>query len=142
MDIQKTIDWLNSDEGRAKAEEFAKELAEKRKIKKKRFDRFEAWLEKNDFDSLIYRLIHEHDDDYFDKCYHQGFEPFPNNKLQFVFDYVFERGSKPKKIPKKLECDFANAVVEFKGYYFQIIWGQGAIERIWNKEDKKLILQV
>lgn len=120
-------------------EKYFGNLAKKEAIKKGRFEKFDMWLEDNDFDQLLYRLILEHDDDYIDKCYHNGVMPFMNNKLSFVFDYVCDRGKALKKIPKELKCDFAQAVYEFKGYYFEIVWGQGSITAIYNKDDMKRI---
>ena len=137
--LEKLKAHLESPEGKASMEKYFGNLAKKEAIKKGRFEKFDMWLEDNDFDQLLYRLILEHDDDYIDKCYHNGVMPFMNNKLSFVFDYVCDRGKALKKIPKELKCDFAQAVYEFKGYYFEIVWGQGSITAIYNKDDMKRI---
>lgn len=62
------------------------------------------------------------------------------NKLAFVIDYVGHKVA-PVKV-SALDCDFSNAIHFFRGYYFQHIWGQGVITRIYNKDDNKLLLQV
>lgn len=141
MDIKemerKFEDYLNSDECKAYLENEKK----KEEIRNNRFIRFEEWLKHNDFDKLIYRLIHEHDKEYREKCWHKGYEPYPNNKLYFIFNYV-ENNLEPIEGIIELETIFSNSVWSFKGYYFQVICGQGCIYRIINKEDKRIILQV
>ena len=88
----------------------------------------------------MYRLILEHDDDYIDKCYHNGYMPSPNNKLNFVIGYVFDNLAEIGV--NELDCDFPNDIRQFKGYYFQHIHGQGTITRIYNKDDNRLLLQL
>ena len=130
---------LESPEGKAQAKEFVRKLAEKEKIKQGRFKKFDEWLETNDFDKFLYRLTLEHDDEYRQKCYEKGYEPHMNNKMSFVFDYACERGKELEKIPKELRCPFPQAVYEFRGYYFEIIWGQGSITAIYNKDDMRRV---
>lgn len=106
----------------------------------KRFDRFTTWLETNDFDKLMFRVIFEHNDKYNDMCYSKGCEPYPNNKLDFILQYV-EKYGKVVKV-KKLKCDFDNIIYEFKGYYFRFVYGQGVIITIYNKDDLKPLLSL
>jgi len=120
--------------------EFINELRERDGVQENRFLKFEKYLENNDFDKLMYRIILEHGEDWRDKCYHNGCEPFPNNKLSFILNYIEDR-CKTIKV-KKLKIDYPNEIREFKGYYFQIIYGQGVITRIYNKNDLRLMLQV
>ena len=136
MDIEKLKKWLESEDAK---EYFAAE-AERQEIRKKRHERFEEWLEDNDFDKLMNRLILEHDDDYVDKCYNKGYMPSPNRKLSFVIGYVFDNLAGIKV--SELDCDFPNDIRQFKGYYFQHIHGQGTIARIYSKDDNRLLLQV
>ena len=110
--------------------DFVDEYMKKRKIKYSRFKKFTEWLENNDFDKLMYRLILEHNDDYIEKCHHNGFEAHPNRKLQFVIDYVIEHGNEVKI--KELDVNFPNYIFEFKGYYFQVVMGQGALIQKYN----------
>ena len=136
MDIEKLKKFIESDEG----EQYFLELAKKQELREARHRRFEEWLKTNDFDKLMYRLILEHDDDYIDKCYHNGCMPYPNNKLSFVIGYVFDNLAQINV--SELDCDFANDIRQFKGYYFQHIHGQGTITRIYNKDDNRLLLQL
>ena len=133
--LEKLKEHLESPEGKAHMKAYFENLANIEMIKEGRFNRFDKWLEDNDFNKLLYRLILEHDDEYIEKCYHKGFEPHMNNKLSFVFDYGIKRGKEVNI--KELECPFPNVISEFKGYYFQIIWGQGSITAIYNKDDLK-----
>ena len=136
MDIEKMREWAESEAGDA----YFRGLVEKQRLKEARHGRFEAWLEDNDFDKLMYRLILEHGDEYIDKCYHNGFMPFPNRKLAFVIGYVVDNLASINVT--ELDCDFPNEIWQFKGYYFQHIHGQGTIVRIYNKDDLRQLLQL
>ena len=141
MDIEKMKAYLESPEGKASMEEYFGNLAKKQRIKEGRFLKFDKWLEDNDFDKLLYRLILEHDDEYIDNCYHKGYQPYPTRKMQFVFDYVTEYAGTTVEI-EEFECSFPHQEWEFKGYYFGIMWGQGAVISIWNKDDKRKIFGI
>lgn len=137
-EIKQDIDkWFKSEAG----QKYFYDLTEKHKILEQRFLRFEKWLIDHDFDKLMYRLINEHNDDYIEKCYHNGYQPYPNNKLSFVISYVTRNNAHPINV-KKLKSDFPNDIWEFKGYYFQLIYGQGTLIRIYNKDDMRLLLQL
>jgi len=140
MDVEKhkreMNEWAESEQGKAHFENYWK----KNDIKQKRFERFTEWLKHNDFDKLMYRIILEHNEEYREKCWHNGFEAYPNNKLSFLLDYVMDN-YEAIKVPQ-IDTDFANSVWFFNGYYFQLIHGQGTITRIYNKEDMRCILQV
>jgi hypothetical protein len=110
-------------------------------IRVSRYKRFEEWLKHNDFEALMYRLIHEHGDDYQEKCMHKGYEPYPNRKLAFLIDYLVHN-YEPIEVPEIEPEHFPSTIYFFKGYYFQTICGQGCFHRIYNKEDMRLVLQV
>jgi hypothetical protein len=128
--------FFDSEVGKAFLEKESKKI----KIKKGRYLRFEEWLKHNDFDKVMYRLILEHDDEYCEKCNHNGFETYPNNKLGFVIDYVVDN-IEPINVPE-LDNDFPNCIWLFNGYYFQITYGQGSVIDIYNEDDKKHLLHV
>jgi len=135
--LEKLKAHLESPEGKASMEKYFGNLAKQEMIKEGRFEKFTEWLKDNDFDQLLYRLVLEHDDEYREKCYHKGYEPYMNNKLSFVFDYAVENGEEVKV--KELDCPFSNVISEYRGYYFQIIWGQRSVTQIHNKDDLKRI---
>jgi hypothetical protein len=134
--IKELKEWAESEEGK----EYFGSKNKEEDIKLNRFKRFGKWLKHNDFDKLMYRVILEHDDNYITNCYHNGFMPYPNNKMQFIIDYVFRNGESVK-VPK-LDCSFPNEVCDFNGYYFQMIFGQGTVVHIYNKEDLRLVLAI
>lgn len=129
-------EWIGSSQG----QEYFNRQNEKRIQQLKRFNRFEEWLKHNDFDNLLYRIILKHDDNYCEKCWHNGYEPMPNNVLEFVIEYVTNRCE--KIVITELNCEFPNDIWLFNGYYIQMIYGQGVITRIYNKKDLRLMLQV
>lgn len=109
-------------------------------IRDKRYVFFSEWVEKIDFDNVMYRLLLEHGVEYIENCLHKGLQPYPNNKLKFVIDYVITT-TEPINV-KKINTIFPNSIWEFKGFYFQKINDQGSIIRIYNKEDMRLVLQL
>lgn len=128
--------FINSPEGDA----YFEQMKVIREIQKGRYVRFEEWLKHNDFDKLLYRLILEHGDDYREKCYHKGYEPHQNNKLAFIFDYIVHH-YEPIEVPQ-LDSGFSNQVWFFRGYYFQLTYGQGTITQIYNRDDMRQILAI
>ena len=121
-------------------DDYFQEIERKHEILEGRFKKFEKYLKTIDFDTLIYRLVMEHGEEYREKCWADGFEIYPNNKLQFLFDYVMDRV--PDVDVPEIESSFMQEIREFKGYYFEAIHGQGVIYRIYNKKDLQIVLQV
>lgn len=119
---------------------YLNEMRERDGIQESRFLKFEKYLESNDFDKLIYRIILEHDENWRDSCYEKGHEPHPNNKLTFILNYIEDRGNIVKV--DEIDSEYPNEIFEFKGYYFQDIYGQGVITKIYNKKDLKLLLVI
>jgi hypothetical protein len=129
--------FIDSDAGKA----YFENMKKINDIKVGRYKRFEEWLKNNDFDELMLRLIHEHGEDYCEKCYHNGYEPYPNRKLAFLIDYLVHN-YEPIEVLEIEPEHFPSTIYFFKGYYFQTICGQGCFHRIYNKEDMQMILQV
>lgn len=125
--------FIESDEGKA----YFKKIEMENELQLKHFIRFEEWLKHNDFDKLIQRLISEHDKDYREKCYSEGHEPYPNQELDFLFDYIQDR-LEPIRV-SQLESIFHNQIWFFKGYYFQMTWGQGVVYEIYDGDFKDLL---
>ncbi len=134
--ISKFEEWLNSEEVNMVFEK-QNELNEIRKIRQNHFN---EWLKYNDFDKLIYRLILEHNDEYREKCYHNGKAPYPNNKLDFLIEYVFANTESVEVT--QLDSDSLNQINLFNGYYFQIVYGRDMVINIYNKEDLRHMLKI
>ena len=142
LDYKKMEDSFNSFVESEKGKKFLTDWFaredQKKELAEKRFRRFEKYLETHDFDSLMYRLILEHGEDYCRKCYDNGYEPYPNCKLSFIIHYIFE--NTPAVEIKELQTIFTTEVHEFRGYYFEHMWGQGMGTHVYNKEDLKRLL--
>ena len=121
-------------------DKYLDDMKTKQNLLDGRFDRFTTWLETNNFDKLMFRIIFEHNDKYYDMCYSKGCEPYPNNKLDFILQYVDIYGK--VVIVKKLKCNFSSTIYEFNGYYFEFVYGQGVIITIYNKDDLKPLLSL
>jgi hypothetical protein len=126
--------FIGSPEGIA----FLEKEQKKHELQLKRFVRFEEWLKHNDFDKLIQRLILEHDKKYREKCYNNGCEPYPNQKLSFLIDYI-DHTLEPIRVPQ-LENMFGTTIWFFKGYYFRLMYGQGTAFDLYNGNDFKHLL--
>lgn len=120
-----------------KIDAYFDEQEKRTKIKRAHYDRFEKWLENNDFHELMLRLVNEHGEEWKKRCFSKGCEVYPNNKLQFIIDYVIHNYN--SIIVKKLDCDFPNYVWFFKGYYFQIVYGQGSYISVYNNNLQNII---
>jgi hypothetical protein len=140
IDVEKfkseMTEWAESEQGKAHFAKYWYKIS----LTQSRFDRFTEWLKHNDFEKLMYRLLLEHDEEYREKCWHSGCEVYPNNKLSFLIDYAIVNGEQVK-VPE-LDNKFPNNIWLFKGYYFQMTYGQGTVTDIYNQEDKRHLLRV
>jgi len=128
--------WAESDDGKTHFTKFWNKV----EVRNQRFLKFTEWLKHNDFDKFMYKLIMKHNEEYREKCWHSGVEAHPNNVLSFLIRYVADT-CEPVKVPQ-LDNGFANSIWLFKGYYFQMTYGQGTVTDIYNQEDMRKILQV
>jgi hypothetical protein len=140
-DYEKMLEAIKEFPNTPEGKKYFENMRKINDIKVSRYKRFEKWLENNDFDELMLRLIHEHNDDYVEKCYHNGYEPYPNRKLAFIIDYLVHNYEAIEVAEIEPE-HFPSTIFFFKGYYFQTICGQGCFHRIYNKEDMRMVLQV
>jgi hypothetical protein len=121
-----------------KMKPYFEELALKQDIEYKRAQKLRHYLDERDFDNFIGRIIREHDDDYCDKCYQKGYEPYPNNKYNLLLKLVEIEGEEVKEIDFKDDCVFPNVIMKYKNYYFQWIWGQGVINVIYDENHERI----
>lgn len=118
------------------SKEYFNQMKIRHEIQEGRFIKFEKYLNSCSFDELLKRCVDEHDDAYRDKCYEQGCETYPTNKMQFIYDYVSDNIEHIEVVGItdgmfRTECRF------FKGYYFTVTHGQGCFYRIYdlNKQE-------
>lgn len=113
------------------ADKYFEELKKRGEIVAQRYLKVERYLSQVSFDDLMNRLLEEHNDAYRGKCYSLGYEPYPNNKLQFLLDFISE---KAESLPRGSVDDnmFEAELYFFKNYYFQLSQGQGAFWRVFD----------
>lgn len=142
------LEWLKTPEGQVHLEEFHRKREEKELRKTAIQTKWNLlfqrnYIRKGNFEELVSRLISEHDDGYCEKCYKEGFQPYPNEELSALFTFVENKGIevKRKKLCKDLReifDTFSTQVYEFEEYLFVKFWGQGVAHQIW-KGDKCLL---
>lgn len=131
-------DFMDSPEGKVHLEKFFNDLANKKKIAEGRYRKFEKYLETHNFDELMQRLIAENGEERHDYCYKKGFEPYPNNKLNFLIHYVTDNLA-PVDVPQIQSEHFSNQTWFFKGYYINMMWGQGVFTQLFDNKLKQII---
>lgn len=63
-------------------------------IKEERFDKFEKFIESCDFEKFFYRILLEHNDEWFESNLINIGNKTINNKLLFIYSYLENRGKK------------------------------------------------
>ena len=136
--LKKLKDFLDSPEGKASAKEFVEKMANKQKIAEGRYRRFEKYLETHDINVLMQRLIKENGEERHDYCYKKGYEPYPNHKLGFFIDYVVHNYASIE-VPQLNNKHFPNETWFFKGYYINMMWGQGVFTQLFDDKFNQII---
>jgi hypothetical protein len=136
--FEKWEKWIDSPEGIAATEEWLNKREAQERVQNARFEKLVAYLENHSFDELLQRLIGEHGEEHRDFWYNKGIEPHPNNKLQFLLDYIGKHG-KPLPLGSVDDNPFESELYEFKGYYFQLSQGQGCFWRIFNNKKEDIL---
>lgn len=122
------------------SDEYKKKL-ELENFHKKRIDRFKEKIDSKEivFSDIFLKVIQKHDNYYKDYCYRHGYQPKPNNVLQFLLDFMEVYGTSPAHIEGITCDDFPDELDYYDGFYHQVIFGQGSFSRIFDK-NKNLIL--
>lgn len=131
---------INEEELDKAMEDYISKMNEKNVILEKRFDKFRILLDTNkiNFKDLFERIITEHDENYIDSCYSKGYMPCPNNKLEFLYDYI-EKNLEPIVVPDFIDDSFPTDVYFFKGMYFATTYGQGSFNHIYNSKKERIL---
>jgi hypothetical protein len=106
-------------------------------IQQGRFMKFENYLQNHSFDELLKRVMDEHDETYREKCFKEGCEDYPTNKMQFIYDYV-HKNIEHIEVAGITDGYFNTECRFFKGYYFTITHGQGCFYRIFDSNKKDI----
>lgn len=120
------------------SDKYFEKIRIKQEAKDKRFLKFQQYLLTHSFDELLQRLIDENGDAHREKCYKKGYQPYPTNLMQFVYDYVKEYGEE-QEIGSIDDNPFESEAYHFKGYYFQLFCGQGCVIRVFNSQKEEIL---
>lgn len=85
-------------------------------------------IKKNKFDKWMDRLKKAHNNSYKMRLMNKGIEPHPNRNLYRTFSFAEEHGKKVnprRKLDEITPNEFTSSLVEYCGYYFHRIHGQG-----------------
>ena len=140
--MQKAIEWLDSPEGQKSIDEEVDRFLAKKKISKAREKRIHK-LSDEHFNDLMTRLIQRNGDERKNWCRLNGYEAYGTPLLELVFGLARRKGKDVthKKFWRESTKHFAPFVVEYRGWYFWAIHGQGVHERVYNK-DKEVVIHL
>ncbi len=139
-EMSKKLDkFMKSKEGKKRMNKYAEKLA----LEQARIDRVGPYLKGKDFDKIIERVVAEHGEDHRDRCYKKGYEPHSNHKATLLLRWI-ENNYSPIKVPYPKDGlgmggMFTSAVYFVKGYYFELVCGQGCYWRIYNNKKEVII---
>lgn len=96
-------------------------------------------IKKGKFDEWMSKMVKDHNDSYKMRLMSKSIQPHPNRNLSRTFSFAAERGSKIKskrKLNKNTPNEFTTSLVEYCGYYFHIVHGQGVGYSVLKKDKK------
>jgi len=97
-----------------------------------RHEKLKKFIDNNNFDNFLLRLIFEHDIRHDEYCRFRGRKTMITNKMMLLFEYVF----KNNPIDEQLNL----FEIYYKGYYFCIKkYNKGSLYYIQNDDDSKII---
>lgn len=141
--LKKLKAYLESEEGKKSTDEYFKKIALEEKIRKRRLSKLKNYLETNSFDDLMDRMLKENGEEWVDKCYSKGYEPYPTNLLSLIIDLIMEREQEESYILEDMV--FLSGEWIYNGYAVQLFCGQGCFYRILklnNNKEWEFFLQV
>ena len=131
--------FINSEEGQRSLKEFAEELNRKheRVVKAKTY--LDS-LSQEEFEQKLLSEIEKHDDNWRRKCYDKGYEPYPSNLLGMVFSVadLGDESTEYNEILDDFDAHFGAGTKIYRDYYFNWIFGQGTVLRIFNKNKEEI----
>lgn len=137
FDLNKMSKRFDEAPNSPESEEYFRQVKIKHDIQVGRFIKFENYIRNHSFDELLERCINEHDEAYREKCYKQGCEDYPTNKMQFIYGYVSEK-LESIQVAGITDGHFYTECRFFKGYYFTVTHGQGCFYRIYDSNKKDI----
>lgn len=144
MDLEKSLkkisEFFDSEEG----QEYIANQQRKNEIHQARLEKFHlhlSTLSDEEFSRFIDKLIAKHDDAYRDRIWNKRIEPHPNHLMTLLFDTAFEQASSMIEPFDEFAQIFSSATVEYRGFYFGCVHGQGSVSQIFSPQ-KLLIFQL
>lgn len=125
---------MKSEECKETIYKYFDKIVEKQKIYKNQIKRFHKNHSER-FDEILEKIIHKYDsDEYYNKEINRGFEP-RCSLYYFMYDYAEMYGRKlTEKEMTKYSNSFTVGIYFIKGYYIQLMQGQGSVVRIDKDE--------
>lgn len=129
-------EYLNSPQFEKDIKEYAQKLNTEDEIKVGRIEKVDRYLSSVNFDTLMNRLKTEHNEEYKDRCYKNGYMPHPNNKLCLLLDFLNEKISEQKDFIDGVTVDGmpGQTVHFYRGYYFVNVSFHTGFTRILTEE--------
>lgn len=136
--LNKLEEFLDSEKGN----NFINKIISKNELKNNRLVKLENYIENNDFDVLMNRMLNDNDETWKNKCYSKGFEPYPTNILSLIIELITNKEETTLNISER--SDFLCGEWEYKGYGLQLFCGQGCFYRLYKNIDNnwEFFLQV
>lgn len=137
--LQKTLDsWLESPEGKESLKNLHREL----EFKNNRLEKAHNIIQERGqsfIDELIIRESNKYTEEYIDKCYDKGCEPHPTNITEMLFRIVDAfHDSKYVGTLDDFDDSFGAYTLNYMGYQFNWIYGQGTVQRIFKDGEELL----
>jgi hypothetical protein len=138
--LKRVEDFFETEEGQAwiEAQKIKNEIHYARMEK---MDQYFSSLSDEDRLAFIDKLISKHDEAYRDRIYNKGIEPHPNHLMNLLFQTAFEFATDQAEPLDEFAQMFASETVNYRGYFFGHIYGQGTVARIHSSQ-KNLIFQL
>ena len=129
--LEKMEAFMETPEGKASLGRMRDKMKREAGRKQRAFEYIES-LSRAEFESKLAKEIARHDDDYEGRCYAKGYMPHPRNLMYFVFNAA-EIGGRPyNKQLDTFDASFGGGSIKYRGHYFNWIFGQGTVLRIFN----------
>lgn len=134
-------DFFNSPEGLESIRKFAEKI-EKEVVRAKKLDAYLSSLTYEQLLDLFKRVDAKHTERWKDVCYSNGYEPYPWNIVYPAFkaaelfgeDYDYDQ----EKPLDDFDAHFGAFTKTYLGFYFNWIYGQGTILRVFDKDKKEI----
>jgi len=104
-----------------------------------KIDKILQQMPESEVRSLFQRLFYKHDQRWEDLCYSKNVQPYPWNLLNYLFTAAQNFGKDYEgESLDDFDKHFGAFTMEYLGYYFNWIYGQGTVLRIFDKNKQEI----